>query len=799
MAPVGSMESLFAAVENGANAVYLGGKLFNARQYASNFDDEEMRKAVEYAHLRNVKVYVTVNILIDDTELEKTLEYVRYLYNIDVDGIIVQDLGLAYLVRNIFPDFDLHASTQMTINNLPGAIFLENFGFKRIVLARETPVEEIKKIYNHSHVELEGFVHGALCVCYSGQCLMSSIIGGRSGNRGRCAQPCRMPYSIIDYDKNEVVLDEWRNKYLLSTRDLNTLECIKTIIDSGIISLKIEGRMKRPEYVATVVKHYRKALDFSSKNISDEDKEEVLQIFNRGFTKGVAMKDFGRSFISYERPDNRGILIGKVVKVDNRFVYIKLNKDVEKGDGLELETYDGNYQGTVLNFPGKKGEIIKIDRIDNVLSDSKVYRTSSSKLLKKVKESYETENIKFPIDMDINIFIGKPAKLTIHYGGIDFTVESDYVVEKGNKVFLTEDRVIEQFTKLNDTVYYIKDIKVNLEEGSFMPIGALNGLRREGINRLNDYRSNFNNRIQISSQEFSNRLKEQLTSSEEKKKSKRNISISVSSKEQFDQLDLEKLDRIYLGFDNDIVSSALKAKEKGKEVYILTDRILYSDNSNLLKEKIEKVKDIIDGVSVSNLGTLQFIKDNFDFKIHGDTGLNVFNNLSVKVLKDEGLEGITLSPELNMKQIKGIVRKGILDCETIGYGYLPLMIMKHCPMSLVKDCKDDSNCQNCPFSKGYGLRDRKGVNFYMERRAGVTTIYNSVPLFVLDSIDKLYDYGVDSIRLDFTFEKKGILEIQDNYYSFAKGLVSKEEAIKYVEKYKDTVGITKGHYFRGVI
>lgn len=799
LAPVGSMESLFAAVQNGADAVYLGGKLFNARQYAANFDDEDLKRAVEYAHLRDVKVYVTVNILIDDSEMKDTLRFIKYLYDINVDGIIVQDLGLAYLIRNIFPNFDLHASTQMTINNLPGAIFLRNFGFKRVVLARETPLEEIRRIHNSTDIQLEGFIHGALCVCYSGQCLMSSILGGRSGNRGRCAQPCRMAYSLIDYEKGEIVFDEWKDKYLISPKDLNTLEYLDQIVDSGIYSLKIEGRMKRPEYVATIVKNYRQALDCGISSLTEENREDVLQIFNRGFTKGLPLKDFGRNFISYDRPNNRGMAIGKVEKVDNKSIYIRLSKDLEKGDGIEIETAEGKYKGMVVDFSGNKGELLKIDRFDKVLIGSTVYRTSKRKLIEDAISSFEEENIKYPIDMEATISIGKPARLTIDFNDKRIEVESDYVVEKAQKVGLTEERVKEQLLKLNDTLYYVDKISIYLDENAFMPVKEINGLRRKGIEKLNEYRLSLNSREAISDEEFNIRLNKYFSLPKKEKVNVNRVSVKVLRKEQFDQLDLNKLDRIYIGFDEDLIESILAAKDKGKEVYILTDRILYSKDLDLLKVKIEQVKDIIDGVSVSNLGTLQFIVDNFNINIHGDLGLNVFNSFTVEALKQNGIKSITLSSELNTKQISRIVEKNQVEYEAIAYGYLPLMIMKHCPMALVKNCKDDHNCESCKFNSGYGLKDRKGINFYMERRHNLTTLYNSVPLFMLDTLDKIYKVGVDTIRLDFTFEKDNILEIQNMYYDFAKGLISKDEITQYCKEYRDKNPITKGHYFRGVI
>ncbi|NMA57295.1 peptidase U32 family protein, partial [Clostridium cochlearium] len=285
LAPAGSIDSLYAAVQSGADAVYLGGSKFSARAYASNFNEEIMRKAVDYCHIYGVKVYVTVNILLKEKELKEALEYIRYLYNIGVDALIIQDTGLFYLIKKYFPDFEIHASTQMTIHNIQGAKLLQEVGFERIVLARELSIEEIRNISNNLKVETEVFVHGALCICYSGQCLMSSLIGGRSGNRGRCAQPCRLPYTIVNNKNNEK-----KSGYLLSPKDVCTIENVEDFILSGAHSFKIEGRMKRPEYVAGVVKSYREVIDsFYNGNIKEIDyklkTKNLLKLFNReGFS-----------------------------------------------------------------------------------------------------------------------------------------------------------------------------------------------------------------------------------------------------------------------------------------------------------------------------------------------------------------------------------------------------------------------------------------------------------------------------------------------------------------------------------
>lgn len=797
LAPVGSMESLHAAIQNGANAVYLGGKLFNARHYASNFDFDELKEAVKYAHLRNVKVYVTANILVDNSEMEEVLDYIKFLYEIDVDGIIVQDLGLAHLVREIFPPLDVHGSTQMTINNLPGAKFVHDMGFTRVVLSREVPINEIKYIHKNTPIELEAFIHGALCVSYSGQCLMSSMIGGRSGNRGKCAQPCRMPSTLVDEKGNAI--KEWDKKHVLSPRDLNTLESIEEIVDSGIISLKIEGRMKRPEYVATVVKNYRKALDETSKNLKDEDKKDVEQIFNRGFTKGLMFGDFGKDFITIDRPDNRGVLLGTVARADKYNLYISLEEDVNEGDGIEFVLASGENKGIKAPFDGKKGTTMKLEKPGYILNDSLVYKTSSVSLLSSAKASYQEEKIKNPIDMEINIHIGEQPRLMIMYKGKMVTAVSDGVVEKGERVSLTREKVTEQLSKLGDTTYSLNNININLDEGSFLPVSILNLLRREAIDKLDNIVQNINHRKPIDKSIFDDKKKQYFKYQKNNQDSSRKISVRVNNIEQFNQLDLTKLDRAYLGFYEGIETPIRKIKEQGKEAYIWTDKILYQKELDNLGEIIQTVEKNIDGISVSNLGSLKYMKDRFDLKIHGDIGLNVFNSFTLDYLKSIGLESMTLSPELNLNQIKKIQEHSNAFTEAIVYGYLPVMVTKHCPMSLVKGCKNDKNCANCQYAKGYGIKDRMNVTFKMERKEGFSNIYNSVPLMVLDNLNQIYNSGLSMARIDFTIESKNIRSIQRAFYDYSQGILDDNAAREYLEKFREDTSITNGHYFRGIM
>ena len=795
LAPVGSMESLYAAVANGADAVYLGGEMFSARKHATNFNNEELKEAVRYAHLNGVCVHVAVNILLDDKEVMEALDYIKYLYEIDVDAIIVQDIGLASLVLQAFPDFPIHGSTQMTINNLEGAKYLEELGFTRVVLARETPFDEIKRIKENTSLEVEVFVHGALCVAYSGQCLMSSLIGGRSGNRGNCAQPCRMAYSIVD--KNEEVIDGWEESYVLSTKDLNTIDNIEDLINIGVDSFKIEGRMKRPEYVATIVKNYRKAIDEGSKTITTENKKEMKQIFNREFTKGLTFNDFADSYISSDRPDNRGIYLGEVVKVLDRKVTVFIEEDIAKGDGVEFQLINGKTKGLRSHINRNKRNIVEFDKIGNIKEGSKVYRTSSVELLEKAEESYEDIGGNYPIDMEITVLIGNRPRLNISFEDIEIEVYDDFIVEEAKKSGLTEDRLKDQLSKLGDTNYRLEKFEATLDDNTFLPVSVINELRRKAIEELDDIRSDFNNRKEIENYNDIRSRVLNIEKCEEVHDSK--LSVRANTFRQFTELDFDKIDRVYIGFYEKIDEALEIIKNKNIEIYLWTDKILYKKDLDVLSELLNNLGDRIDGVSVSNIGTYNFIKSNYDYKIHGDIGLNIFNSYTLAHFRDNGVDSYTLSTELTIHQIRDIKAKVGGNIEILGYGYLPSMIIETCPMALVKECKDDSECETCKYSRGYGLKDRMNLVFKLERNRSVTTLYNAVVLMILDNLKQILGNDNYSIRLDFTIENKDIGNIQDMYYNYLNGIIDESEAIDFVEKLKEEINITNGHYYRGIM
>lgn len=804
LSPVGSYESLLASIENGADAVYLGGKLFNARKYATNFDDKELEEAVKFAHQRGVKVYIVVNIILRDEELLSAIDYIKFLYNIDVDALIIQDLGLFRIIKELLPDFEIHGSTQMSINNYLGAAFLNELGFRRVVLARELSIREIREINEKTDIELEIFIHGALCVSYSGQCLMSSMIGGRSGNRGTCAQPCRMKYTIVDTKNNKSLNRKFDEKHILSLKDLNTIDDLKEIVDSGVVSLKVEGRMKKPEYVATVIEKYRSAIDNiileEKQRVSRQEKDEMAQMFNRGFTRGFLKDDFGRNIVTLDKPNNRGVLIGEVLKNDKNYTYIKLRSDLKIGDGIEIIGENKEGKGLIVDFIETSKNIAKIKNIKSVRPKDLVFKTLDKELNKEARESFikTKSDKKHPLYMKIDLSIDSPVALTVRDGNVEVEVKSEEKVETARTVSLTKERIIEQMEKLGDTPYRLEEIDVSIEDESMIRVSVLNNLRREAIEKLIVIRANFNKRKLVDEKDLNKKAKELFAFPKVKKNKSRKISVKVDSIKIFNKLDLSKLDRVYLNFERDLKTAIEEIKKYEKEVYVSTEKIIENSDFSNLKTLFDSIIDDIDGISVSNIGTLKFVKDNYNTKIHAGTGLNIFNSQTVKLLAENQVKSATLSPELKLNQIDKISKYDLLDLEVIGYGYIPVMVMKHCPMSVIKDCDSLDNCETCELKEGYGLLDRKDMIFDFKRNKNSTIIYNSQPIVIPEHLKKIYDSHIDMVRLNFTKEEN-IREIQSLYYDFANGNITIEEVEQRVKELKTKEGITKGHFFRGVL
>nr|WP_303212838.1 U32 family peptidase [uncultured Romboutsia sp.] len=796
LAPVGSFEALKAAVQNGANAVYLGGKDFGARASANNFDRDELKEAVKYAHIRGVQVFVTTNTLRKENEIEDFLEYAKFLYDIDVDAIILQDIGMARLIKRELPDFELHASTQMVAHSLEDVKYLESVGFDRVVLAREVTVEEIKYICDNCKADIEVFVHGALCVCYSGQCLMSSMIGNRSGNRGRCAQPCRQRYELIDVYTGEVVNSN--GDYLLSPRDLNAIEEIDKVIDAGVHSLKIEGRMKRPEYVATVIDGYRKTIDeylaTNKLNVSDKTINDLYTIFNRKFTKGLLLGDVGKDMMNSQLPNNQGLYVGTVVDYNKKAkrLKIKLANTLKKGDGINL---GGGTIGRIIKNGnietiGYKGETIELDFVGEARKGQIVFKTSDSELMDRVQATFtqDKEFVKNIIDAKITIKLGQKPILTLkdRYSN-EATIEGDKIVEEAMKVALSKEKVETQLRKLGNTPYELDLLEIELDDNVSLPISLLNQMRRDCIELLDK------ERVSIKNRKYKNKTVKYKPVLYNRNK-QQEISVKVKNLEQLESALECGVDRIYYEDTNTIDKAMSLAMKYNKKVIYSAPRIIRNKEYNHLAKANNAG---VESVQVGNYGSIDYFKDK---KLNIDYYLNAFNSETINYYKEIGADTLCISQELNINEIKETIKYTDINIESVVYGYTPLMITEYCPMGvIVRDCKKDKRVAKCKESI-YALRNSKGDEFRVSQDIFCrSTIYNSNVTCMLDNLYELHEIGINVLRLDFTLEDKGTVkevieayqEVLSNDYKLGT------KATKLYNKL-DEKGTTAGHYYKGV-
>ena len=796
LAPVGSFEALKAAVQNGANAVYLGGKDFGARASANNFDRDELKEAVKYAHIRGVQVFVTTNTLRKENEIEDFLEYAKFLYDIDVDAIILQDIGMARLIKRELPDFELHASTQMVAHSLEDVKYLESVGFDRVVLAREVTVEEIKYICDNCKADIEVFVHGALCVCYSGQCLMSSMIGNRSGNRGRCAQPCRQRYELIDVYTGEVVNSN--GDYLLSPRDLNAIEEIDKVIDAGVHSLKIEGRMKRPEYVATVIDGYRKTIDeylaTNKLNVSDETINDLYTIFNRKFTKGLLLGDVGKDMMNSQLPNNQGLYVGTVVDYNKKAkrLKIKLANTLKKGDGINL---GGGTIGRIIKNGnietiGYKGETIELDFVGEARKGQIVFKTSDSELMDRVQATFtqDKEFVKNIIDAKITIKLGqKPILTLIDRNKNQATIEGDKIVEEAMKVALSKEKVETQLRKLGNTPYELDLLEIELDDNVSLPISLLNQMRRDSIELLNK------ERISIKNRKYKNKTIKYKPVQYNRNK-QQEISVKVKNLEQLESALECGVDRIYYEDTNTIDKAMSLAMKYNKKVIYSAPRIIRNKEYNHLAKANNAG---VESVQVGNYGSIDYFKDK---KLNIDYYLNAFNSETINYYKEIGADTLCISQELNINEIKETIKYTDINIESVVYGYTPLMITEYCPMGvIVRDCKKDKRVSKCKESI-YALRNSKGDEFRVSQDIFCrSTIYNSNVTCMLDNLYELHEIGINVLRLDFTLEdKETVKEVIEAYQEvLSNDYKLGTKATKLYNKL-DEKGTTAGHYYKGV-
>ena len=797
LSPAGSIESLKAGIQNGADAIYLGGSSFGARASATNFDNDGLIEAVKYAKLRNVNIFVTVNISIKETEVEELISYTDFLYKIGVDAIILSDIGVAEVLRKRYPNMELHASTQISAHSLNDVLELKKVGFDRVVLARELSIEEIKEICDNVDIDIEVFIHGAICISYSGQCLMSSMLGDRSGNRGRCAQPCRQSYKLINKTTGKII--DVNGNYLLNPKDLCSIENIEKILDTGVKSLKIEGRMKRPEYVAVVTSRYRKTIDnYINNKITDDKKalkEDLEAIFNRKFTSGYLMSKNGSDIINLDKPNNVGVKVGEVLSFNSKKkkLKIKLSGKLSKGDGINLG--GGSIgriikNGEIFDF-GVAGEIIEIDFVKNIKSKTPVYKTSDKLLVDNANKSFieGIENKKINLKCEIFIKVGEKAKFILE----NIEVYSDEKIEKANDKEAEIDKIIEKLCKTGGTPYKFVFDNIFVDKDVFVPVSVLNNLRRKAIEKYEEYKLDFSSKRIIYSYKNFSYLKD-------KKVFNGKITLKVHKNSQLDKIlenpDISEYIREIYTEDFTLLEEYYnKFKTIGINLVYSALGVIRNEEYSILEKYLSKINnEIFNKVQISTWGSKNFFKSKFGTKkFNIDTYFNIYNSYSLRFFeKYFDAEDITISQEINKFEIKSLLNKSKeknANVDMIIYGHTRAMLTEYCAMGvLTKDCHKDRRCAECARSD-YILKDMENREFRLFQDIFCRTeIRNHITLDLRENINEIFELGVDRVRLDFTYEDS------DMVYRILKECV---EYLKYSKKF-NYKNVFKGHYINSV-
>lgn len=766
LAPAGSMECLKAAIAAGADAVYTGGALFGARAYAHNLTEEELLEAIDYVHLHGRRLYLTVNTLIKDREMEKQMyDYLLPYYRQGLDAVIVQDIGLFRFIRKHFPDLPIHASTQMTLTGVDGAKFLEKEGAQRIVTSRELSMAEVKKIADETELEIESFVHGALCYCYSGQCLFSSFIGGRSGNRGQCAQPCRLLYRTPEAK---------RPQYLLSLKDICTLELIPEMIESGIYSFKIEGRMKKPEYAAAVAFQYRKYADLYLKyyeecpaeedpaayamkkyRVREEDRQMLLDLYNRGgFHTGYYHTQNGREMISLNRPNHAGVPAVKVLAKKGRNVTAKALTDLYPQDIIELPMRKGREKADNYTCKDavKKGMNVQIPVFaDTPFKRDEIWmRTRNSTLIDTLREEFVNGKIKERICGTFRLYPQEKATLTVKCRDAEITVAGEKAQEALSQP-MSRERIEKQLRKTGNTEFEFSFLKAEIGEKVFLPMQSLNELRREALETLE--------KVICEKYRRSGEVKDPEEDKTELSMEEEVLSgwtASVRTAEQMEViLEEEAIGRIYadctmfprIWEKDSYVEWITKVHAAGKEIYLVMPYIFRERTRKQYEAAYNRIFGAgWDGILIANYESFAFLKEHgYTGRIMTDYNLYEFNQESRKFWKEKGVFEFTAPVELTERELQDLRVK---DGEVIVYGYLPMMISAGCIQKTTRGCLKKSGQTT--------ITDRYRNPFVVKNECDYcyNILYNYVPLYLGDRMEEVYQIGPGRIRLMFTTERQ---------------------------------------------
>ena len=765
LSPVGDFDCLKAAVQNGADAVYFGSSSFSARAFASNFDDDALKRAITYAKVRGVKTNLTLNTLLKDDELVDAISLAKKAYEYGIDAIIVQDLGFAkYLIKS-FPDLAIHASTQLSVHNLDGVLKLQELGFSRVVLSRELSLREIEYICKNSNVEIEVFVHGALCISYSGQCLFSSMVGGRSGNRGKCAQPCRLPYELLSTYSDDSGFNSLDKGYLLSPRDLCGLDYLPELVNSGVTCLKIEGRMKTPEYVATVTRIYRKYLDLAINNLAKpvdkQDIQDLLQVFNRGgFSTGHFSENPNRNLVYPDKSNNMGIFLGTVSKFNNNKGHITFttNANLNIGDKIAVENKSHDVSLYTVSelmikdkniFQAYPGDIIKIGRMKgSIFVGNKIYKMSDKHLTSSALDTLDKELRKVSLSCQLIVKQNQPISLSIFdNNGISVSEVSGIVPDIATNSPITKERLAIQLSKTNNTPFKFENIDIVLDDGLFVGIGSINQLRRSALTKYEEKLiDSFTRHVDENLFNFSD--VSSISSSAANIQSHKKISLLLNIINPcFDYTSLINVDNVYIPFKYFVLdgfSSTLYNISNNFNIYIYFPTIIRDNYKKLIVKNLDKILKSynIKGFVVSNIGNFELLKNYTNYEFICNYTFNIFNNLSISELP---CSVVTPSPELNKFDLQNLVSHNTSKkIELIVYGRTPLMNSNYCLLGKSNKCY--TSCKHlCNTSSKFYLKDRLGFLFRVipDNIDTVTTVYNSK----ITSIE-CKDICVDSVRID---------------------------------------------------
>ncbi len=772
LAPAGSMETLIAAVNGGANAVYLGGKSFGARRSALNFSNDEIAEAIRYCHERHVSVYVTVNTLIKETEIHDVMSFIDDLYRHDVDAIILQDIGLLHHVKTYYPDLHCHASTQMTFHDLAGVKAAQNLGFSRVVLSRELSFEEIKSIAEAVAIEIEFFVHGALCISYSGQCQMSSYIGGRSGNRGACAQPCRKQYTVI----NNTTGQTSKKAYLLSPKDLMTYEQIDKLRELKNISLKIEGRMKGADYVYSIVEAYRKGLD------QGFEKEQVVNFsrtFNRQFTTGFMFGEPYAQIMNYELPSSFGVPLGTVNKLYEGHLELKLIETLNKGDEIQFRI-SGETVGTrtdvimrdgIRVVSAAKGDVVTVPFKYNAPKGALFYKTYDREYIDDMFRKSQIQRAVHTISFKCTVALGKKVQLEAQIDDLTYAFESERLAEVALNRPLDETRLIEQLSKLGGTPFHIGELDIHLGDNLSVPISEINLLRRKCLDAILD--------------DLSVRYKDRITGDYQ-------LMTPTLTKKQNQP---KRTPMMLLVFDHiDLLLRTIAEKQKINPSnqalqfeYLLTDLNGYLENLEyLMREGVvpvlpriirsddsEKITTFLHAYSkntlnttytegrkykvcLTHIGQIERVKA-LPLSLIADYSMHALNAMSGVLLKELGFEQMVWSTELSKDELIKVESPGLSNAVFI-YGHLPLMISEYCPVGGVFTGRD--NCGLCA-TNTFSLVDERGAVYPLvcDPSRCRTEVMSNLPISLFDHMPMLVKNGYDAFRVSIDSFNPEAIEI----------------------------------------